>query len=119
MTKLRPTCTCCCVRIITFNVVANGPHTHTHIHTHTNARARAHTHKPQSVQRDDKYKILWDINIQTDKVIEVRSPDIVCINKQIECQIIDFAISGDRNIGIKEQEKIDKYQVLIIELQKV
>ena len=94
-------------------------HTHTHIHTHTNARARAHTHKPQSVQRDDKYKILWDINIQTDKVIEVRSPDIVCINKQIECQIIDFAISGDRNIGIKEQEKIDKYQVLIIELQKV
>ena len=36
-----------------------------------------------------------------------------------ECQIIDFAISGDRNIVIKEQEKIDKYQVLIIELQKV
>ena len=38
---------------------------------------------------------------------------------KIECQIIDFAISGDRNIVIKEQEKIDKYQVLIIELQKV
>ena len=36
-----------------------------------------------------------------------------------ECQIIDFAISGDRNIVIKEQEKIDKCQVLIIELQKV
>ena len=38
---------------------------------------------------------------------------------KIECQIIDFAISGDRNIVIKEEEKIDKYQVLIIELQKV
>ena len=38
---------------------------------------------------------------------------------KIECQIIDFAISGDRNIVITEQEKIDKYQVLIIELQKV
>ena len=36
-----------------------------------------------------------------------------------ECQIIDFAISGDRNIVIKEEEKLDKYQVLIIELQKV
>ena len=36
-----------------------------------------------------------------------------------ECQIIDFAISGDRNIVIKEQEKIDKGQVLITELQKV
>ena len=38
---------------------------------------------------------------------------------KIECQIIDFAISGDGNIVIKEQEKIGKYQVLIIELQKV
>ena len=38
---------------------------------------------------------------------------------KIECQIIDFAISGDQNIIIKEEEKIDKYQVLIIELQKV
>ena len=38
---------------------------------------------------------------------------------KIECQIIDFAISGDQNIVIKEEEKIDKYQVLIIELQKV
>ena len=38
---------------------------------------------------------------------------------KIERQIIDFDISGDRKIVIKEQEKIDKYQVLIIELQKV
>ena len=36
-----------------------------------------------------------------------------------ECQIIDFAVSGDRNIVIKEQEKNYKYQVLLIELQKV
>ena len=36
-----------------------------------------------------------------------------------ECQIIDFAISGDQNIVIKEQEKIGKCLVLIIELQKV
>ena len=56
--------------------------------------ARACT--PQSVQRNDKYKILWDSNIQTDKVIEYRLPGIVCINKQTrECQIIDFAIPGD------------------------
>ena len=37
---------------------------------------------------------------------------------KIECQIFDFAISGDENI-VKEQEKTDKCQVLIIELQKV
>ena len=34
-------------------------------------------------------------------------------------QIIDFANPGDQNIAIKEQEKIDKYQDLKIELQKV
>ena len=87
-------------------------HTNTYTHTYTN-------HKSQSVQRNDEYKILWDFNIQKDQVLEVRSPDIVWSTSKIECQIIDFAISGDRNIVIKEQEKIGKYQVLIIELQKV
>ena len=89
-------------------------HTHIHIHTHTYTN-----HKSQSVQRNDEYKILWDFNIQKDQVLEVRSPDIVWSTSKIECQIIDFAFSCDRNIVIKEQEKIGKYQVLIIELQKV
>ena len=74
----------------------------------------------QSVQEIDEYKILWDFNIQTDKVIEHRRPCIVCSNKvNRECQIIDFAIPCDQNIAIKEQEKIEKYQNLRIELQKV
>ena len=79
-----------------------------------------HTHKPQSLQKNGEYKILWDFNIQTDKIIEHRLPDIVCINKQKrECHVIDFAIPGDQNIAIKEQEKIGEYQDLRIELQKV
>ena len=79
-----------------------------------------YTHKPQSVQENDEHKILWDFNIQTNKITEHRRPDIVCINKQKrERQIIDFAIPGDQNKAIKEQEKIDKYQDLMIELQKV
>ena len=39
-------------------------------------------HLPQPVQENDEHKILWDFSIQTDKVIEHRHPDIVCINKQ-------------------------------------
>ena len=92
MTRLGPTCTGCCVRSIAYNTVTSGTNTHTHTHTHS----QTHTHTPQSVQRNDEYKILWDFNIRTDKVIEGRLPDIVCINKQNrECQIIDFAIPGD------------------------
>ena len=51
-------------------------YTHTHTHTHT------HTYTPQSVQKNGEFKILWDVNIQTDKVKEHRQPDIVCIGKQ-------------------------------------
>ena len=66
-------------------------------YTHT------HTHTPQSVQENDEYRFLWDFNVQTNKVIEHRRPDIVYIDKQKrECHIIDFAISGDQNIAIKE-----------------
>ena len=39
--------------------------------------------------------------------------------KERESQIIDFVIPDDQNIAIKEQEKIEKYQDLRIELQKV
>ena len=65
------------------------------------------TQTSQSVQENGEYKILWDFDIQTDKVIEQWRPDIVCINKQKrKCQITDFAIPGDQNIAIKEQEKL-------------
>ena len=101
-TRLGPTYTGCCVRSVTYNAVTSC------------------THQPQSVQENDEYKILWYFNIQTDKVTQHRRPDTVCINKQKrDCQIIDFAIPGDQNIAIKEQEKADKYQELRIELQKV
>ena len=38
-------------------------------------------------------KILWDFNIQVDKFIEARRPDIILIRKKkIECLIIDIAV---------------------------
>ena len=40
---------------------------------------------------NDSWKILWDVTIQTDHVIEARRPDMVIINKtEKECKIIDF-----------------------------
>ena len=67
-----------------------------------------------------KCKILWDFSIQTNKVIEHRRPDVVCIGKIAKsCLIIDIAIPGDQNIIVKEQEMIDKYQDLRTELGKL
>ena len=59
-------------RSITYNAVTNG----TQIHTDTDTDTQTHRHTSQLVQRNDEYKILWNFNIQTDKVTEYRLPDI-------------------------------------------
>ena len=63
---------------------------------------------------------MWDISIQTDHVIEARRPDLVVDDKkQRSCKIINFAVPGDSRIEEKEKDKIEKYQELGRELQKI
>ena len=77
-------------------------------------------HEPESVLESEDYKILWDFSIQTDHVIEARRPDLVVVDKKRRtCKIIDFAVPGDSRIEEKEKEKIEKYQDLRRELQKI
>ena len=61
---------------------------------------------------------MWDFIIQTDHVIEARRPDLVVVDKDRSCKIIDFAVPGDSRIE-KEKDKIEKYQDLGRELQKI
>ena len=76
-------------------------------------------HEPESVLENEDYKILWDFSIQTDHVIEVRKPDLVVADKkERSCKIIDFAVPRDSRIE-KEKDKIEKYQDLGRELQKI
>ena len=57
---------------------------------------RWYEHEPESVVENDGVRLLWDVNIQCDHIIEARRPDIVVINKQEKsCLIIDIAILGD------------------------
>ena len=77
-------------------------------------------HEPESVLENEDYKILWDFSIQTDHVIEARRPDLVVVDKkERSCKIIDFAVPGDSRIQEKEKDKIEKYQDLGRELQKI
>ena len=63
---------------------------------------------------------MWDFSIQTDHVIEARSPDLVVVDKKDRsCKIIDFAVPGDSRIKEKEKDKIEKYQDLGKKLQKI
>ena len=62
---------------------------------------------------------MWDFSIQTDHVIEARRPDLVVVDKkERNCKIIDFAVPGDSRIE-EEKDKIEKYQDLGRELQKI
>jgi hypothetical protein len=58
--------------------------------------------------------------VQTDKAIPNNKPDIIIRdNEQRTRMLIDFAISGDRNVIKKKAEKILKYKDLIIKKQRM
>ena len=77
-------------------------------------------HEPGSVLENEDYKIFWDFSIMTNHVIEARRPDLVVVDKkERSCKIIDFAVPGDSRIDEKEKDKIDTYQDMGRELQKI
>ena len=54
-------------------------------------------------------KIIWDFEIQMDHLILARRPDFVLINKKKRtCLLVDFAVSADHNLKLKESKKKDK-----------
>ena len=68
----------------------------------------------------ENFKVLWDSNVQCDKIVEARRPDIVFLNKQAkEAMIIDIAIPGDAQVKDTELEKIEKYQLRGEEIRKL
>ena len=63
---------------------------------------------------------MWDFSIQSDHVIEPQRSDWVVVDKKDRsCKIIDFALPGDSGIDEKEKDKIEKYEDLGRELQKI
>ena len=69
---------------------------------------------------NEGFKVLWDFNVQCDRIVEARRPDIVFVNKHAkEAMIIDVAIPGEARLKDKELEKIEKYQLLREEIRKL
>ena len=58
--------------------------------------------------------------IQCDHHIGCQKPDIVVVEKEVkECLIVNIAISDDKNVGVKEEEKILKYDELKREIKEL
>ena len=69
---------------------------------------------------NEKIKVLWDINIQCDNLIEARRPDLIVIDKKEQKGIIiDIAIPADVRVEKKEKEKVEKYQDLKKEIRRL
>ncbi|KAK7881151.1 hypothetical protein WMY93_029560 [Mugilogobius chulae] len=74
---------------------------------------------PSKVVDNDRAKILWDFQIQTDRMVMANQPDIVVVDKeQRKAVVVDVAIPSDGNIRRKEHEKLERYQGLREELEK-
>lgn len=51
---------------------------------------------------------------------EARGPDLVIVNKKDrKCAIVDIAEPGDKKIGEKEYEKVEKYQEIKREIARM
>lgn len=77
-------------------------------------------HVPEGVVENEEVKVLWDINVQCDNVIEARRPDIIVIDKkERKGLIIDIAVPADVRVEEKEREKVEKYQDLKREIGRL
>ena len=77
-------------------------------------------HYAEKVLENDRYKILWDFLIQCDRTIQACKPDLVLVDKRNkEAIIVDVAVPKDRLVADREVEKVQKYQELRREIQRI
>ena len=70
-------------------------------------------HAPEGAAENEEIKVLWNINIQCDNLIEVRRPDLIVIDKKEQKGIIiDIAVPVNIRVEEKEKEKVKRYQDL-------
>ena len=77
-------------------------------------------HDPEPVTEGNGVTILWDFTMHTDGSIKANRPDIIVKDcKKKTCLLIDMTVPSDRNLSLKQYEKISGYKDLEIEIQKM
>ena len=81
---------------------------------------KCYEHAPEGAVENEEIKVLWDINIQCDNLIEARRSDVIVIDKKKQKGIIiDNAVPVDLRVEEKEKEKMEKYQDLKREIRRL
>ena len=77
-------------------------------------------HYAEKVLENEHYKILWDFLIQCDRTIQACKPDLVLVDKRKkEAIIVDVAVPKERLVAEREIDKVQKYQELRREIQRI
>ena len=77
-------------------------------------------HAPAGAVENEEIKVLWEINIQCDNLIEARQSDLIIIDKKVQTGIIiDVAVPADVRVEEKDKEKVEKYQDLKKEIRRL
>ena len=62
-------------------------------------------HVPEGAVENEEVKVLWNIDVQCDNVMEARRPDIILIDrKEQKGIIIDISVPADVRVGGKKGE---------------
>ena len=77
-------------------------------------------HNRKSALENEKHKLLWNFEIQTDHEISARWSNLIIVNNKKEktCWKVNFAVLSDLRIKLKEIKKKYKYLDLAKELKK-
>ena len=71
-------------------------------------------------RKDGEIEVWWDRPIETTVKLDHNRPDIIIINRQDnEWTLVEFSVPWDKNVLLKEEEKVRKYIPLTKEIRKV
>ena len=77
-------------------------------------------HAPEGAAENEEVKVLWNMDVQCDNVMEARTPDIISIDKkERKGIIINIALPADVRVGEKERKKMEKYHDLKREIGRL
>ena len=84
------------------------------------SRNKWYMHNPASVLVNETHKLIWDFKIQTDHLISARQPSKINKYKKMwTCIVVDFTVSADHWVKLKESEKNDKCLYLSMDWKKM
>ena len=77
-------------------------------------------YQADAVAENAHVKFLWNFNARTDRVTEAGRPDIRIIDKRNKMTLVsDVAIPRNFKVKDNKQEKVTKYQNLIVKVQRM